>query len=150
MGTGKARAAGDLFGFKLSQKVHKMRLHDIVFFVQHLPQAGLVGDVEAAFGAGEKGVDAPRLRHEEGQQRTAILSMKMAATLAYEKRLGQKPLLLLDDVMSELDVERQRAVMEIVIKKKIQTFITGTGLDFSFSGFGHDPVFHVEEGKIVP
>lgn len=96
----------------------------------------------------ENGIDL-RTFGSQGQQRTAILSMKMAAIDAYEKRLGQKPLLLLDDVMSELDFERQRAVMEIVIKKKIQTFITGTGLDFSFSGFGYDPVFHVEDGKIL-
>ena len=85
----------------------------------------------------------------QGQQRTAILSMKMAATLAYEHKLGQKPLLLLDDVMSELDFDRQRAVMEIVTKKHIQTFITGTGLDFTFKNFGYDPVFHVENGRIT-
>lgn len=85
----------------------------------------------------------------QGQQRTAILSMKMAAIDAYEHTLGAKPLLLLDDVMSELDFDRQRAVMEIVIKKHIQTFITGTGLDFSFKNFGYDPVFRVEDGSIT-
>lgn len=96
----------------------------------------------------ENGIDL-RTYGSQGQQRTAILSMKMAATLAYEHKLGQKPLLLLDDVMSELDLTRQRAVMEIVIKKEIQTFITGTELDFTFRNFGYDPVFHVKEGRIV-
>ena len=46
--------------------------------------------------------------------------------------MHSQPVVLLDDVMSELDFDRQRAVMEIVIKKQIQTFITGTGLDFTF------------------
>lgn len=95
----------------------------------------------------ENGIDL-RTYGSQGQQRTAILSMKMAAIDAYEQHLGAKPLLLLDDVMSELDFDRQRAVMEIVIKKHIQTFITGTGLDFSFKNFGYDPVFHVQDGNI--
>ena len=96
----------------------------------------------------ENGIDL-RTYGSQGQQRTAILSMKMAAIDAYEQHLSQKPLLLLDDVMSELDFDRQRAVMEIVIKKKIQTFITGTGLDFTFKNFGYDPVFRINEGHIV-
>lgn len=96
----------------------------------------------------ENGIDL-RTYGSQGQQRTAILSMKMAAIDAYEQHLGTKPLLLLDDVMSELDFDRQRAVMEIVIKKQIQTFITGTGLDFTFKNFGYDPVFHVQEGTIA-
>lgn len=96
----------------------------------------------------ENGIDL-RTYGSQGQQRTAILSMKMAAIDAYEQHLGTKPLLLLDDVMSELDFDRQRAVMEIVIKKQIQTFITGTGLDFTFKNFGYDPVFHVQEGAIA-
>lgn len=96
----------------------------------------------------ENGIDL-RTYGSQGQQRTAILSMKMAAIDAYEQHLDQKPLLLLDDVMSELDFDRQRAVMEIVIKKKIQTFITGTGLDFTFKNFGYDPVFQINDGHIV-
>lgn len=95
----------------------------------------------------ENGIDL-RTYGSQGQQRTAILSMKMAAIDAYEHVLGQKPLLLLDDVMSELDYDRQRAVMEIVIKKKIQTFITGTGLDFTFNNFGYDPIFHIKDGDV--
>ncbi|MDO4280557.1 MAG: DNA replication/repair protein RecF [Peptococcaceae bacterium] len=95
----------------------------------------------------EKGVDL-RTFGSQGQQRTAILAMKMAAIDAYEKHLGQKPLLLLDDVMSELDMSRQRAVMEIVVKKKIQTFITGTEMPFSFKQFGYDPIFHIDGGQV--
>ncbi len=84
----------------------------------------------------------------QGQQRTAVLAMKMAAIDIYGHVLGQRPLLLLDDVMSELDYTRQQKVMEIVTKKEIQTFITGTGLDFSFKGFGFDPVFRIKNGAV--
>lgn len=85
----------------------------------------------------------------QGQQRTAILALKMAAIDVYGHVLGQRPLLLLDDVMSELDYTRQQAVMQIVTKKKIQTFITGTGLDFSFKGFGYDPVFKIKDATVT-
>ena len=85
----------------------------------------------------------------QGQQRSIVLACKLAEASIIEDMLSQKPVLLLDDVMSELDFDRQRAVMEIVIKKQIQTFITGTGLDFTFKNFGYDPVFHVQEGAIA-
>ena len=52
--------------------------------------------------------------------------------------------------MSELDFDRQRAVMEIVIQKaESRLLFTGTGLDFTFKNFGYDPVFHVREGAIA-
>ena len=82
----------------------------------------------------ENGIDL-RTYGSQGQQRTAILSMKMAAIDAYEQHLGTKPLLLLDDVMSELDFDRQRAVMEIVIKKQIQTFYHRHGIGFYLQKF---------------
>lgn len=84
----------------------------------------------------------------QGQQRTAILSMKMAEISCFANRLGQQPLLLLDDVMSELDPMRQQAIMQIVVNKKIQTVISGTNLDFKFNHFGYNPIFFIKEGKI--
>lgn len=84
----------------------------------------------------------------QGQQRTAILSMKMAEISCFANHLGQQPLLLLDDVMSELDPLRQQAIMNIVVNKKIQTVISGTNLDFKFNHFGYNPVFYIKEGQI--
>lgn len=95
-----------------------------------------------------EGIDL-RTYGSQGQQRTAILAMKTAVIDCYESRFDMKPLLLLDDVMSELDLSRQKAVMEIVVKKKIQTIITGTNIDFSFNNFGYNPLFFIEEGKII-
>ncbi|MBR5430066.1 MAG: DNA replication/repair protein RecF [Firmicutes bacterium] len=59
----------------------------------------------------------------QGQQRTAALSLKLAELeLAREVR-GEYPVLLLDDVLSELDAERRRAIMRLAVGKT-QTFIT--------------------------
>ena len=128
-------------------KQHFMRLLEELESEEIARGQNLVGPHRDDLVFYENGIDL-RTYGSQGQQRTAILSMKMAAIDAYEHVLSQKPLLLLDDVMSELDYDRQRAVMEIVIKKKIQTFITGTGLDFTFRHFGYDPIFRIKEGCV--
>jgi DNA replication and repair protein RecF len=50
----------------------------------------------------------------QGQQRTAVLALKVAEYGELEARSGEAPLLLLDDVLSELDPERQRAFLSAV------------------------------------
>jgi DNA replication and repair protein RecF len=50
----------------------------------------------------------------QGQQRTAVVSLKLAEADVIETRTGEPPLLLLDDVLSELDTERRAALMERV------------------------------------
>ncbi len=61
----------------------------------------------------------------QGQQRTAILALKLAEYGALEARGGEAPLLLLDDVLSELDAERQHALIDGVASVE-QAFITTT------------------------
>ena len=63
----------------------------------------------------------------QGQQRTAVLSIKLAEIDAITQRTGEKPVLLLDDVLSELDEGRVKALMRAV--KSAQTFITCTEYD---------------------
>ena len=61
----------------------------------------------------------------QGQQRTAVLSLKLAEIEMMKQMTGEYPILLLDDVLSELDgVRRERLIQEI--DGKIQTFMTGT------------------------
>lgn len=61
----------------------------------------------------------------QGQQRTAVLSLKLAEIELMNKITGEYPILLMDDVMSELDgLRRERLIHEI--NGKIQTFMTGT------------------------
>ncbi len=61
----------------------------------------------------------------QGQQRTAILALKVAEYGVLEARAGEAPLLLLDDVLSELDPDRQRAFLEGVGSFE-QAFVTTT------------------------
>lgn len=61
----------------------------------------------------------------QGQQRSVVLAWKIAEVGIMTEMLGASPLLLLDDVMSELDVRRRRALVEL-LADDIQTFITAT------------------------
>ncbi|ONI37529.1 hypothetical protein AN639_03775 [Candidatus Epulonipiscium fishelsonii] len=63
----------------------------------------------------------------QGQQRTAILSIKIAELENLKQTLNDYPILLLDDVLSELDSKRQAYLMNYT--KHIQTFITGTEIN---------------------
>ena len=74
------------------------------------------------------GIDLRRFG-SQGQQRSAVLSLKLAEIATFEKRIGEMPVLLLDDVMSELDGNRREALFEAI--KGIQTIITTTDrIDF--------------------
>ena len=65
----------------------------------------------------------------QGQQRSVVLAWKMAEVALCEEVLGERPLLLLDDVMSELDAERRDAVTRFV-QGGIQTVVTTTNLGY--------------------
>ena len=65
----------------------------------------------------------------QGQQRTVALAWKMAEVRLCEDLLGERPLLLLDDVMSELD-ENRRACVTRFVEGGIQTLITTTNLGY--------------------
>lgn len=84
----------------------------------------------------------------QGQQRTAALSLKLSEVEFMKMETGEYPILLLDDVMSELDAGRQRFLMESV-KDKIQTFITSTGVTNVFEPvIGRSRIFEGKNGKI--
>ena len=65
----------------------------------------------------------------QGQQRSVVLAFKLAEATLIQDILHQKPVLLLDDVMSELDAARRRALVAF-ISGDIQTFITTTNLAY--------------------
>lgn len=62
----------------------------------------------------------------QGQQRTAILAMKLAELEFIKEETGTYPVLLLDDIGSELDTQRRQALMGYLAQQEIQTIITGT------------------------
>ena len=83
----------------------------------------------------------------QGQQRTAALSLKLAEIELVARRIGDKPVLLLDDVLSELDGNRKNYLMESI--SGIQTIITCTGLDEFVEGRLHiDQVIKVTSGTV--
>ena len=92
------------------------------------------------------GVDI-RKYDSQGQQRTAALSLKLAEIELLKKVTGDSPVLLLDDVLSELDSHRQNYLLNSI--GDIQTIITCTGLDeFINNRFEIDKIFKVSNGII--
>ena len=83
----------------------------------------------------------------QGQQRTASLSLKLSEIEIVKKAKKENPVLLLDDVLSELDSNRQNYLLNTI--GNIQTIITCTGLDeFVNNRFEIDKLFKVTEGTV--
>lgn len=83
-----------------------------------------------------------------GEQRTATLAFKLAQLEYMAKILGKRPIFLLDDVFSELDVMHRAHVVEVVTKQ--QTIIAIVELENIPQGFLDSArILRVEEGKII-
>ncbi|MBD1379866.1 DNA replication/repair protein RecF [Metabacillus arenae] len=85
----------------------------------------------------------------QGQQRTTALSLKLAEIELIHEEIGEYPILLLDDVLSELDDFRQSHLLN-TIQGKVQTFVTTTSVE----GIDHQTLkeatmFHVSTGELV-
>ena len=84
----------------------------------------------------------------QGQQRTAALSLKLSEIEMVKRIINDTPILLLDDVLSELDKNRQNYLLDSI--HDIQTVITCTGLDeFVNYRFAINKVFHVDSGYVT-
>ena len=83
----------------------------------------------------------------QGQQRTSALSLKLSEIQIVKKSIQDTPVLLLDDVLSELDSNRQNYLLNNIYD--IQTMITCTGLDeFVKNRFQINRVFEVISGQV--
>ena len=83
----------------------------------------------------------------QGQQRTCALSLKLSEIDLVKKSINNTPVLLLDDVLSELDSNRQNYLLNSIVD--IQTIITCTGLEeFVKNRFQINKIFQVVGGKI--
>ena len=78
----------------------------------------------------------------QGQQRTVALSLKLAELKIFENVTGEKPVLLLDDVFSELDSARQERLLDVI--KDCQCIITAT----KFEPSGSVKIFNVRGGAL--
>ncbi|HDQ7021766.1 TPA: DNA replication/repair protein RecF, partial [Escherichia coli] len=85
----------------------------------------------------------------QGQQRTTALSLKLAEIELMNEMVGEYPILLLDDVLSELDSSRQTHLLN-AIQNKVQTFITTTSIDGVQMELLNEPlIFQVDKGSAV-
>ena len=137
----KDEVSGDNIKENFIQLLNKLRREEITRGIT------LAGPHRDDFGLFVLGQDM-RLFGSQGQQRTCALSMKMAELEFMRAETGEYPILLLDDVMSELDDHRRKFLLEVVYKK-IQTFITATTLTY-FKEIGNKEytLFEVNKGTI--
>lgn len=107
----------------------------------------IVGPHRDDFSFIVNGIDI-RKYGSQGQQRTAALSLKLAEIELVKKITKDKPVLLLDDVLSELDSNRQNYLLDSI--GDIQTIITCTGLDdFVNNNFKINRTFKVINGEVI-
>lgn len=84
----------------------------------------------------------------QGQQRTAVLTIKFSSLKIVKEITKEYPVLLLDDVLSELDFSRKKYILSTI--GEIQTIITCTGIeDLSTYLDNHSKVFKVKNGEIL-
>lgn len=111
-------AAREAISRDLVKRAGEERMRRRALVGPHADQLGFVidGRDAATFGS-------------QGQQRSIVLAFKLAETALIHELIGQSPLLLLDDVMSELD-EHRRAALVSFISAGMQTFVTTTNLSY--------------------
>lgn len=97
----------------------------------------------------EVGGREARLFGSQGQQRTAVIALKLASLLVAKRELGAPPMLLLDDILSDLDERRRAHLVDAVLDSAGQALLTCT--EASAAGkriLGQARVFGVSAGKI--
>lgn len=83
----------------------------------------------------------------QGQQRTAVLTIKFASLMIIKELTGEYPILLLDDVLSELDTNRQKYILNSI--NDVQTLITCTGIvDIEQYMGKNSKIFKVKAGHV--
>ena len=84
----------------------------------------------------------------QGQQRTGVLSLKLAELAFFKEETGEYPILLLDDVMSELDRDRREKLLSFIRGEKMQALITATDEAYFPSG-SFENFFCVSHGTVM-
>lgn len=86
----------------------------------------------------------------QGQQRSFVLALKMAELDHLQETFGEMPVLLLDDIASELDRERMKNLLSYVRQREVQVLITTTDVTPFLPVLQQDSkLFRVEEGRLT-
>lgn len=84
-----------------------------------------------------------------GQQRSGVMALKLAEMHLMHQRTGERPVLLLDDVLSELDAQRRRHLLAVMADSNQQTLLTATGIeDFDAHFLGHTRLMRVDSAHV--
>ena len=83
----------------------------------------------------------------QGQQRSIVLSLKLAEFMFMEEVLGEPPVLLLDDILSELDAKRREKLISFI--KENQTIITCTDKDFYYHLDKPFIARKIQDGRVI-
>lgn len=94
-------------------------------------------------------VNGKSVKHygSQGQQRTTALSLKLAEVEIFRQKYGESPILILDDVFSELDRNRQKKLVDLI--KNMQTIITCAYLEEEIFEGTEYKKFKIDGGKII-
>lgn len=85
----------------------------------------------------------------QGQQRMAVISLKIALIYLFKKELGEYPVLLLDDIFSEIDTKKRNKIIKY-LKGDIQSIITTTDInDINEELISNAQVYIVKKGKVT-
>ncbi len=102
-------------------------------------------DIEILFGGREA-----RAFASQGQARSMVLSLTLGVIELIEEKFNESPLVLLDDVNSELDLGRSEAFFDLVLRQKRQIFITGTDASVGhLTNQREHTTLYVEGGRVL-
>jgi DNA replication and repair protein RecF len=106
----------------------------------------VVGPHRDDFCISAHGADLARYG-SRGQQRLAVVAMKLAELDLLGDSLGEPPVLLLDDVLSELDMARREMIVAVLAARKAQVCVTATDeSDLASSELAHLPIMRTSKG----
>ena len=83
-----------------------------------------------------------------GQSRILILALKIAQLKAIVENRRMSPILLLDDVIGELDLQHAKRLLNTVEQSQTQTFVTTTHLEPLFEQNNNNAIYYLSEGKL--
>ncbi len=94
-------------------------------------------------------INGKNIKHigSQGQQRTVAISLRLAEVECMYARSGEYPILLIDDIFSELDNKRKAYFMEL-LNRNTQMFLTGTRVDEFPTIFNQAATFKINQGSI--
>ena len=85
----------------------------------------------------------------QGQQRLAIIALKIAEIYLFKEEMGEYPVLLLDDIFSEIDLKKRNKIISFLLKD-IQSIITTTDINYiEVNLIKNATIYKVNNGKIT-